>query len=118
MARRLAAGVVGFYSTVRTYGDFFAFHGFADQQQRIIDTFRAGDAVAQKLGDLVPDDMVSAFTISGDPDDIREALSAYEGVVDAVKLSPPTHGLTPQETRDAQRQLLGVVADITGGKRP
>jgi probable F420-dependent oxidoreductase len=117
-ARRLAAGVVGFYSTVRTYADFFAFHGFADQQQAIIDEFRSGGAVAQKLGDLVPDDMVSAFTISGDPDDIRAALSAYDGVVDAVKLSPPTHGLTPQQTRDAQRQLLGVVADITGGKRP
>jgi probable F420-dependent oxidoreductase len=117
-ARRLAAGVVGFYSTVRTYSDFFSFHGFADQQQAIIDEFRAGGTVAQKLGDLVPDDMVSAFTISGNPDDIREALSAYDGVVDAVKLSPPTHGLTPQQTRDAQRQLLGVVADITGGKRP
>lgn len=117
-ARRLAAGVVGFYSTVRTYADFFAFHGFADQQQAIIDEFRSGDGVAQKLGDLVPDDMVSAFTISGNPDDIREALSAYEGVVDAVKLSPPTHGLTAQQTRDAQRQLIGVVADITGGKRP
>jgi probable F420-dependent oxidoreductase len=117
-ARRLAAGVVGFYATVRTYADFFAFHGFADQQQAIIDEFRGGGGVAQKLGDLVPDDMVSAFTISGNPDDIREALSAYEGVVDAVKLSPPTHGLTPQQTRDAQRQLIGVVADITGGKRP
>jgi probable F420-dependent oxidoreductase len=117
-ARRLAAGVVGFYSTVRTYSDFFAFHGFAEQQQRIIDEFRSGAAVAQKLGDLVPDEMVSAFTISGNPDDIREALGAYDGVVDAVKLSPPTHGLTPQQTREAQRQLLGVVADITGGKRP
>jgi probable F420-dependent oxidoreductase len=117
-ARRLAAGVVGFYATVRTYADFFAFHGFADQQQAIIDEFRGGGGVAQKLGDLVPDEMVSAFTISGNPDDIREALSAYEGVVDAVKLSPPTHGLTPQQTRDAQRQLIGVVADITGGKRP
>jgi probable F420-dependent oxidoreductase len=117
-ARRLAAGVVGFYATVRTYADFFSFHGFAEQQQAIIDEFRAGGGVAQKLGDLVPDEMVSAFTISGNPDDIREALSAYEGVVDAVKLSPPTHGLTPQQTRDAQRQLIGVVADITGGKRP
>jgi probable F420-dependent oxidoreductase len=117
-ARRLAAGVVGFYSTVRTYADFFAFHGFAEQQERIVDEFRGGGAVAQKLGDLVPDDMVAAFTISGNPDDVRESLQAYDGVVDAVKLSPPTHGLSPQQTREAQRQLLGVVADITGGKRP
>jgi alkanesulfonate monooxygenase SsuD/methylene tetrahydromethanopterin reductase-like flavin-dependent oxidoreductase (luciferase family) len=117
-ARRLAAGVVGFYATVRTYADFFDFHGFADQQQRIVDEFRSGDGIAQKLGDLVPDDMVAAFTISGNPDDIRESLTAYEGVVDAVKLSPPTHGLAPAQTREVQRQLLGVVADITGGHRP
>jgi alkanesulfonate monooxygenase SsuD/methylene tetrahydromethanopterin reductase-like flavin-dependent oxidoreductase (luciferase family) len=117
-ARRLAAGVVGFYATVRTYADFFDFHGFADQQQRIVEEFRSGEGVAQKLGDLVPDDMVAAFTISGNPDDIRESLTAYEGVVDAVKLSPPTHGLAPAQTREAQRQLLGVVADITGGHRP
>jgi probable F420-dependent oxidoreductase len=117
-ARRLAAGVVGFYATVRTYADFFAFHGFADEQQRIVEEFRAGGTVAQKLGDLVPDDMVSAFTISGDPDDIKQALSAYDGLVDTVKLSPPTHGLTPDQTREAQRQLLGVMADITGGERP
>lgn len=117
-ARRLAAGVVGFYSTVRTYSDFFDFHGFAEQQQAIIDEFRGGDGVAQKLGDLVPDDMVSAFTISGNPDDIAESLAAYEGIVDAVKLSPPTHGLAPQQTRAAQQALIGVVADITGGERP
>ena len=57
--------------------------------------------------------LLFAFPLSG-----WATLSAYEGVVDAVKLSPPTHGLTPQQTRDAQRQLIGVVADITGGKRP
>ena len=117
-ARRLAAGVVGFYATVRTYADFFSFHGFAEQQDAIVQQFRAGGATAQKLGDLVPDDMISAFTISGNPDDIAEALTAYEGIVDAVKLSPPTHGLDPQQTREAQRQLIGVVADIKGGIRP
>ena len=36
----------------------------------------------------------------------------------AVKLSPPTYGLAPEQTRAAQQQLLAVVADITGGKRP
>ena len=118
VARRLAAGVVGFYATVRTYADFFAFHGFADEQQRIGAEFRAGGTVAQKLGDLVPDAMVDAFTISGTPDDVRASLAAYDGIVDAIKLSPPTSGLVPAQTRAAQQQLLGVVADITGGLAP
>jgi len=117
-ARRLAAGVVGFYATVRTYADFFAFHGFAEDQQRIVDAFRAGGVTAQKLGDLVPDPMVEAFTISGTPDQVAEAINAYDGVVDAVKLSPPTSGLAPEQTRAAQQQLLAVVADLTGGTPP
>jgi probable F420-dependent oxidoreductase len=117
-ARRLAAGVVGFYATVRTYADFFAFHGFAEDQQRIVDAFRAGGVTAQKLGDLVPDPMVEAFTISGTPDQVRDAINAYDGIVDSIKLSPPTSGLAPEQTRSAQQQLLGVVADITGGRAP
>ncbi len=117
-ARRLAAGVVGFYSTVRTYADFFEFHGFGAQQAEIATKFREGGVTAQKLGELVPDEMISAFTISGNADDVANALKAYEGIVDAVKLSPPTHGLAPEQTRAAQQQLIGVVADLKGGVRP
>src|SRR6478736_539208 len=109
-ARRLAAGVVGFYATVRTYADFFAFHGFAEDQQKIVDAFRAGGVTAQKLGDLVPDPMVQAFTISGTRDDVATSINAYDGIVDAIKLSPPTSGLAPEQTRAAQQQLLAVVA--------
>jgi probable F420-dependent oxidoreductase len=117
-ARRLAAGVVGFYATVRTYADFFAFHGFAEDQQKIVDTFRAGGVTAQKLGDLVPDPMVEAFTISGTRDEVAASINAYDGIVDAIKLSPPTSGLAPEQTRAAQQKLLAVVADITGGTPP
>jgi len=72
----------------------------------------------QTLGELVPTDMANAFTVCGTPDEVRASLLAYEGVVDAVKLSPPTYGLAPEQTRAAQQQLLGVVADITGGTPP
>jgi alkanesulfonate monooxygenase SsuD/methylene tetrahydromethanopterin reductase-like flavin-dependent oxidoreductase (luciferase family) len=117
-ARRLAAGVVGFYATVRTYADFFDFHGFAAEQQQIVDTFRAGGLTAQNLGDLVPDPMVEAFTISGTPDQVAASIHAYDGVVDAIKLSPPTSGLAPEQTRAAQQQLLAVVAELAGGAAP
>jgi probable F420-dependent oxidoreductase len=117
-ARRLAAGVVGYYATVRTYADFFEFHGFADEQAEIGRIFRETGVPSQKLAEHVPTDMANAFTVCGTPDEVRASLLAYEGVVDAVKLSPPTYGLAPEQTRAAQQQLLAVVADITGGTPP
>ena len=68
-----AAGIVGFYASVRTYADFFAFHGFADDQARVIDAFKSGEVTAQKLGDVVSDAMVDTLTIAGTPDDVRDS---------------------------------------------
>jgi alkanesulfonate monooxygenase SsuD/methylene tetrahydromethanopterin reductase-like flavin-dependent oxidoreductase (luciferase family) len=104
-ARRLAAGVVGFYATVRTYADFFAFHGFAEHQQRGRRRLprRAGHR-AEARGRRSRRHGRHAFTIAGTPDEVAGVLAAYDGVVDAVKLSPPTHGLSP--SRSARRSAV------------
>ena len=52
LARRRAAGLVGFYATVRTYADFFAFHGLAEEQQAVIDAFRAGRGADHLAGSV------------------------------------------------------------------
>jgi probable F420-dependent oxidoreductase len=113
-ARRRAAGIVGFYASVRTYADFFAFHGFADDQVRVIDAFKSGEVTAQKLGDVVSDAMVDTLTIAGTPDNVAARLAAYDGVVDSVKLSPPTHGLDVEEIRASQTAVIALIADLSG----
>ncbi len=112
-ARRWAAGTVGFYASVRTYADFFAFHDVAAEQQVVVDAFRAGTG-ADHLGDLVPDHMVDAVTLAGTPDEVRERLRGYEGLADTVKLTPPTHGLPAADTRRAQHQIIELIAALTG----
>jgi probable F420-dependent oxidoreductase len=112
-ARRWAAGTVGFYASVRTYADFFDFHGVAAEQQVVIDAFRSGVG-ADYLGEAVPDSMVDAVTLAGTPDEVRERLSGYEGLADTVKLTPPTHGLPAEDTRSAQRQIIELIATLTG----
>lgn len=107
---------VGFYASVRTYADFFEFHGLADDQQRVIDAFRSGTG-ADYLGDQVSTAMVDAITLNGDRDRVMEQLSAYEGLADAVKLSAPTHGLTPAEIRKGQDEVIGLIQTITGGRK-
>lgn len=115
VARDRARGQVGFYASVRTYADFFAFHGLAQAQQRVVDAFGAGTG-AEHLADAVTPEMVDAVTLNGDRDRVAAQIGAYEGIADAVKLSAPTHGLTPQEIRAGQDEVVGLIATITGGR--
>ena len=113
-ARRWSAGTVGFYASVATYREFFAFHGFGPEQERVMQTFRAG-ATADDLGPAVSAAMVDALTLSGTAEDVRARLAAYEGLADTIKLTPPTHGVSPAESRSCQDQIIGMIADIAGG---
>lgn len=115
VARRRVAGLVGFYASVRTYADFFAFHGLAEQQQAVIEAFRSGRG-ADYLADSVTDEMVEALTLCGNRDQVAAQIAAYEGKADSVKLSPPTHGLSAADTRKAQNEILAMIAELTGGK--
>lgn len=112
LARRRAAGLVGFYATVRTYADFFAFHGLAEDQQAVIDAFGTG-AGADHLAGSVSDRMVDALAMTGTREDIAARIAAYDGIADTVKLSPPTHGLPAAETRAAQDEVIALIGELT-----
>jgi probable F420-dependent oxidoreductase len=107
-AKRQAAGLVAFYATVKTYDDFFDFHGFLPEAKRVQELFRAGEH--DRLGDAVPDEMVDALAFAGTPDDVRARLAAYDGLADMVKLSPPTHFVAAEVTRTAQRGIIELLA--------
>lgn len=108
-------GHVGFYASVRTYADFYEFHGLGEAQQLVIDAFRAGRG-AEHLAEVVTPDLVDAVTLNGDRDRVVEQLSAYDGLADAVKLSAPTHGLSPAETRAGQDEVIDLIETLTGGR--
>ena len=103
-AKRWAAGLVAFYASVRTYTDFFAYHGFEAEARTIQDRFRAGDV--DGMVDATTDDMVDTFTFAGTFDEVRAGLERYEGLADSIKLTPPTHFVDPDVTRSAQDNIL------------
>lgn len=113
-ARARVAGLVGFYASVRTYADFFEFHGLGEQQQAVIDAFRAGKG-ADYLADVVSDEMIDTLTMAGNRDDVAARIAGYEGKADSVKLSPPTHGIAAAETRKAQDEIIAMMAATQGG---
>ena len=107
VAKREAAGLVAFYATVKSYEDFFEFHGFLDEARAIRERFQAGDEAGMVAA--CPDEMVDAMTLAGTPAEIRSRLAAYEGLADIVKLSPPTHLVPASVTRAAQAALLEML---------
>jgi probable F420-dependent oxidoreductase len=111
VARRRMAGLVGFYASVRTYADFFEFHGLGDEHRRVVEAFRSGHG-ADYLAESVSEEMVDALTMAGDRDHVTARIAAYDGVADSVKLSPPTHGIAAAETRTAQDEIIAMIADV------
>lgn len=108
-----ARGQVGFYASVRTYADFFAFHGVGEDQQRVVEAFRAGRG-AEALADEVSAALADAVTLNGDVERVAARLADYDGLVDTVKLSAPTHGLTPDQIRVGQDRVIDLVRTLTG----
>jgi probable F420-dependent oxidoreductase len=113
VARRRSAGLVGFYASVKTYAEFFAFHGLAADQRAVVDAFR-DRASSDDLADSVSAPMVDALTMTGTRADVVERVKAYDGLADSVKLSPPTHGLPTAETRAAQEEIIALIGELTG----
>lgn len=112
-ARRWAAGTVAFYASVRTYAGFFGFHGFAAEQQRVIERFHTV-ASTDEIRAAVPESMVDALTLAGPPGEVAGRLAAYDGLATAIKLTPPTHGLAPEETRRAQARIIEMISGLSG----
>ncbi|WP_326783351.1 LLM class flavin-dependent oxidoreductase [Streptomyces sp. NBC_00151] len=111
-AHRLAAGGLGFYASVRTYGPLFAEHGLESAQQRVLEEFRSAGARADRLGHVVDPAMTRALTLTGTPDEVARRLTEYAAVADSVKLGPPVHGLEPGEIRAAQAAVIALIKEV------
>ena len=120
-ARRRAAGIVGFYASVRTYADFFAFHGFADDQARVhrgVQVRRGHRAAARRRGAATPWSTPSPSP--GTPDDVR-------GAARRVRRRRRQHQAHPADPRPRRRTRSGrrsrprsshSSADLRGRDRP
>jgi probable F420-dependent oxidoreductase len=109
LARREAALQVGFYATTRTYRPVLALHGFEDRLEPLRRAFVRGD-----LGELaaIALPMVDALAIAGTPEECRDGIARYEGLVDRVILGGAWVG--PSQDRIAQnhRAIIETFAPV------
>jgi|TARA_B110000914_G_scaffold222203_1_gene235311 alkanesulfonate monooxygenase SsuD/methylene tetrahydromethanopterin reductase-like flavin-dependent oxidoreductase (luciferase family) len=108
-AKRIAAGTVAFYASVKTYDEFFSNHGFGAEAKKIREQFKNSDI--KGMIESVPNEMVDVFAIAGNRDFVSNSIKRYSGIVDEIKLTPPTHYVTNEETRYAQKSILSLVEE-------
>ena len=81
MRRRIA-----FYASTRTYHSVLAPHGFEEIGQRLHEMSLRGEWA--EMGELVSDEMLHAFAVSGEYDEIAgEFAGRYGGLVDEASFT-------------------------------
>ena len=74
---------VAFYGSTRTYHDVLDHHGWKDVGMELHELSKEGEWAA--MADLVTDEMLAAFAVEAEPDELLPAVrDAYEGVADRV----------------------------------
>ena len=87
----------------------------AADQQAVIDAFRARAASPTTSPTASATPMVDALTMTGTRDDVAARVTAYDGLADSVKLSPPTHGLARRgDAGGTGRRSSALIGELTG----
>ena len=99
-ADRDARQRIAFYASTRTYLPVLECHGFQEICPRLHEMSLEGKW--DEMGDLISDDMLDAFAVVGEYDEIAPMLlERYGGLVDEVSLTLPTRG--NEEERHVKR---------------
>jgi probable F420-dependent oxidoreductase len=103
-ARREAAAMIAFYASVRSYAAVFDGCGFGAEAAAVQTAFRARDVDAM-LG-AVTEEMVDEFAIAGAPQQVRDGLRRYDGLVDELILTTPSFRVTPERAAENLAALI------------
>jgi len=103
VARDEARRQIAFYATALTYKGIMDLHGWGAQAAAVRDAFGKFDVGA--MTSAVTDDMVDAIAVAGTPQQCREQLARYEGLLDHVLLYPPSFATRPERVRENYRLI-------------
>jgi probable F420-dependent oxidoreductase len=110
-ARRRAAFAIGQYAASRVYDRLFELHGWAEAQTRIRAAARDRDTEA--LIAAVPDGAIDAIAVATTPAQFRDRIRFASIGFDHVTLIAPPWGLSDEQTREANLQILTQLPALT-----
>ena len=97
---------VGFYGTTPQYSGVFAANGEAHLTEDLGRIFATTGGDPQALAAAVPDDVVHRYAVAGTPDEVRERLAAYDGLVDHLILGGAWYRVPASRMAE---NLVGIV---------
>jgi probable F420-dependent oxidoreductase len=87
-ARRAVKGQIAFYASTPAYRPVLELHGWGALQQELNRLSKAGEW--ERMGELIDDEVLDAFAVSGTPDQIAGAvLARFGGILDRLSFYAP-----------------------------
>jgi alkanesulfonate monooxygenase SsuD/methylene tetrahydromethanopterin reductase-like flavin-dependent oxidoreductase (luciferase family) len=103
-----AKNQIAFYASVKSYEGILNLHGWEQQKLAIWEHFQTVNLV--KMAEAVTDDMVEQIAIAGTPDECRDQLKKWEGLVDLPILYTPTAGIPAARVMENHRLIVETFA--------
>ena len=91
IARRDAAKNLGFYLSPKAFDNIFDAGGWEKEKIEVREAFRTGDL--ENVADAISDNMLDSCCLYGTPDEVRDQVSRYDGILDRVIFFSPRHGV-------------------------
>jgi len=104
-----AKSQIAFYASVKSYEGILNLHGWEQQKLGIWEHFKTFNL--PKMAAAVTDDMVEQIAIAGTPDECREQLKKWEGLVDLPILYTPTAGVRAERAMENHRLIVETFAE-------
>jgi probable F420-dependent oxidoreductase len=99
---------IAFYATARSYEGILDLHGWQEAKAGIYEGFKTFDFA--KMATCVTDEMVDEIAVTGTPDECREKLRRWEGLIDTPLLYSPGVGLSPERIAENNRRIVETFA--------
>ena len=103
-----AKNQIAFYASVKSYEGILNLHGWEQQKFAIWEHFKTFNLV--KMAEAVTDDMVEQIAIAGTPDECRDQLEKWGGLVDLPILYTPTSGIPAARVMENHRLIVETFA--------
>ncbi len=99
---------IAFYASVKSYEGILDLHGWQRQKLAVWEHFKTFNL--SKMAEAITDDMVEQIALAGTPQECREQLKKWEGLIDLPILYTPTAGVRPERVLENHRLIVETFA--------